>query len=56
MYIMADALIIQVLESLETGKWLDEEPFEIHDYFPAAQVGVHERVQISVHKPATSVN
>ncbi|XP_013380533.1 microcephalin-like [Lingula anatina] len=32
-----------VLKSLEAGQWLDEEPFEAHDFFPAAQFSRLER-------------
>ncbi|XP_077991565.1 uncharacterized protein LOC144445799 [Glandiceps talaboti] len=27
-----------VLKSLEAGHWVEEEPYELHDYFPAAQM------------------
>ncbi|XP_070556283.1 microcephalin-like isoform X2 [Ptychodera flava] len=27
-----------VLKSLEDGHWVEEEPYELHDYFPAAQI------------------
>lgn len=30
---------MQVMKSLEVGYWVDEEPYELSDAFPAAQVG-----------------
>ena len=30
---------MQVMKSLEVGHWVDEEPYELSDAFPAAQVG-----------------
>lgn len=32
-----------VFKSLEAGRWLEEEPFELNDYFPAVQISRLER-------------
>ena len=32
------AFIVQMMKSLEVGYWVDEEPYELSDAFPAAQV------------------
>ncbi|XP_076368116.1 microcephalin [Tachypleus tridentatus] len=32
-----------VFKSLESGRWLEEEPFELNDYFPAVQISRLER-------------
>lgn len=34
----ASAFILQMMKSLEVGYWVDEEPYELSDAFPAAQV------------------
>ena len=39
----------QMMKSLEVGYWVDEEPYELSDAFPAAQVG--ELKSYSNHKP-----
>lgn len=31
-------LSLQMMKSLEVGYWVDEEPYELSDAFPAAQV------------------
>ena len=33
-----------MLQSLEAGRWLDEEPYEQHDFFPAAQLSRLEKL------------
>lgn len=30
--------MLQMMKSLEVGYWVDEEPYELSDAFPAAQV------------------
>ncbi|XP_077870405.1 uncharacterized protein LOC102805140 [Saccoglossus kowalevskii] len=32
-----------VLKSLEASKWVEEEPYELHDFFPAAQISRLEK-------------
>lgn len=35
------AFLLQMMKSLEVGYWVDEEPYELSDAFPAAQVFSH---------------
>ena len=38
---MKGAFIVQMMKSLEVGYWVDEEPYELSDAFPAAQVIIY---------------
>lgn len=33
---------LQIMKSLEVGYWVDEEPYELSDAFPAAQVKISD--------------
>ena len=39
---------LQIMKSLEVGYWVDEEPYELSDAFPAAQVKICDSLTVIV--------
>ena len=39
---------LQIMKSLEVGYWVDEEPYELSDAFPTAQVKISDSLKVIV--------